>query len=63
MKLPLLALGQMCSNALVYSHGLPKGQIGIMLKVISRTFDIRILWGHTLVPIGRKKGDNKVSKL
>ena len=26
---------------------------GIMLKVISRTFDIRISWGLTLVPIGR----------
>ena len=30
-----------------------KDKCGIMLKVISRTFDIRISWGLTLVPIGR----------
>ena len=30
-----------------------KDKYGIMLKVISRTFDIRISWGLTLVPFGR----------
>ena len=27
-----------------------------MLNVIIRTFDIRLLWGHTVVPMGRIKG-------
>ena len=30
-----------------------KDKCCIMFKVISRTFDIRISWGPTLVPIGR----------
>ena len=33
-----------------------KDKCGIMLKVIIRTFDIRILWGRTVVPMGRIKG-------
>ena len=43
-------------NVLVYSHGLPKGLCGIILNVIIRTFDIRILWGRTVVSMGRIKG-------
>ena len=43
-------------NALVYSHDLPKGQMCVMLNVIIRTFDIRILRGRTVVPLVRIKG-------
>ena len=40
-------------NALVYSHGLPKGQMWCHVK---GTFDILILRGRTVVPMGRIKG-------
>ena len=33
-----------------------KDKCGVMLNVIIRTFDIRIFWGHTVVPMGRIKG-------
>ena len=42
-------------NALVYFDDLPKGQIGVMLNVIIHTFDMRIVWGRTVVPMGRIK--------
>ena len=48
-KLPLLAHGKMHFILMVFR----KDKCGIMLKVISRSFDIRISWGLTLVPIGR----------
>ena len=32
-----------------------KDNCGIMLNVIILTFDIRILWGRTVVPLGRIK--------
>ena len=55
MKLSLLSykrLGEVISNALVHSHGLPKGQIGIMLKISIRT----LLIGRKMAPMGRTKG-------
>ena len=61
MKLSLLSykrLGKVISNTLVHSHGLPKGQIGIMLKISIRT----LLIGHKVAPMGDKRGDNSVSK-
>ena len=33
-----------------------KDKCGVMLNVIIRTFGIRILWGYTVVPMGRIKG-------
>ena len=33
-----------------------KDKCGIILKVIIRTFKIRVVWGLTMVPIGPKKG-------
>ena len=33
-----------------------KDKCGVMLNVIIRTCDIRILWGRTVVPMGRIKG-------
>ena len=51
-------MGKAISKDLVYSHGLPKGQMWYhdMLNVIIRTFDIRILFVHTVVPMGQIKG-------
>ena len=51
-------MGKAISNDLVYSHGLPKGQMWYhdMLNVIIPAFDIRILFGHTVVPMCRIKG-------
>ena len=51
-------MGKAISYDLVYSHGPPKGQMWYhdMLNVIIRTFDIRILFGHTVVPMSRIKG-------
>ena len=33
-----------------------KDKCGVMLNVIIRSCDIRILWGRTVVPMGRIKG-------
>ena len=33
-----------------------KDKWGIILKVIIRTFKIRVLWGFKVVPIGPKRG-------
>ena len=33
-----------------------KDKYGVMLNVFIRTFDIRIFWGRTFVPMGRIKG-------
>ena len=57
MKLPYLTLGQnhlKCSS--LFTRSSEKDKYGIMLKVIIRMFDIRLLWGLKLVPIGRIKG-------
>ena len=42
-------------NALVIPMVFRKDKCGVMINVIIRTFDIRILWGHTVVPMGRIK--------
>ena len=54
MKLPYLTLGQnhlKCSS--LFPRSSEKDKCGIILKVIIRMFDFRLLWGLKLVPIGR----------
>ena len=45
------------SNAQIYYHDFQKDKCGIVLKVIIRTFQIRVLWGqkvgHKVRIIGR----------
>ena len=53
MKIPLLSIRQMLWFIPMVFR---KDKCGVMLNVIIRTFDIRILWGRTVVPMGRIQG-------
>ena len=57
MKIPLLLLGQSHFKLMLWFIPMVfrKDKCGVMLNVIIRTFDIRILWGRTVVPMGRIK--------
>ena len=58
MKIPLLSHWQSHFKLMLWfiPMGFRKDKCGVMLNVIIRYFDIPIVWGRTVVRMGRIKG-------